>query len=150
MAVKMGVRELLRAIDNAETISDLFKLVKEQNINMRMHTLPGASNIKPKRLEIRSFPPGTSYLDKLKAAVRLTVENTIMSKDELIEAVDKAESISDLFTLVKEQDIDMRMHTLPGASNIKPKRLEIRSFAPGTSYLDKLKSAVKLTIENTK
>ena len=68
--------ESFLAIDRAETISELFTLVKEQNINMRMHTLPGASNIRPKRLEIRSFPPGTSYLDKLKAAVRLTVENT--------------------------------------------------------------------------
>lgn len=43
---------------------------------MRMHTLPGASNIPAKRLEIRSFPEGTSYLDKLKAAVKLTVKYT--------------------------------------------------------------------------
>ena len=73
---KMTKKQLLRAIDIAETISDLFKLVKEQDINMRMHTLPSASNVAPKRLELRTFPPGTSHLDRLKAAVRLTVENT--------------------------------------------------------------------------
>lgn len=72
----MTKKQLLRAIDIAETISDLFKLVKEQDINMRMHTLPSASNVAPKRLELRTFPPGTSHLDRLKAAVRLTVENT--------------------------------------------------------------------------
>ncbi len=72
----MTKREILSAIDKSKTIADLFKLVKEQDINMRMHTLPGASNIKPKRLEIRTFPPNTSHLDRLKAAVRLTVENT--------------------------------------------------------------------------
>lgn len=73
---KMTKKQLLRAIDKAETISDLFKLVKEQDINMRMHTLPSASNVAPKRLELRTFPPGTSHIDRLKAAVKLTVENT--------------------------------------------------------------------------
>lgn len=76
MAEQMSRDELLAAVDDCATIAGLFKLVKEQNINMRMHTLPGASNIKPKRLELRSFPPNSTYLDRLKAAVRLTVENT--------------------------------------------------------------------------
>lgn len=72
----MNKKQLLRAVDKAKTIADLFKLVKEQNINMRMHTLPSASNVAPKRLELRSFPPDSTHLDRLKAAVRLTVENT--------------------------------------------------------------------------
>lgn len=76
MADKMSKEEILAAIDKAKSIGDLFKLVKEQDINMRMHTLPSASNVAPKRLELRSFPPGTTHLDRLKAAVRLTVENT--------------------------------------------------------------------------
>ena len=73
---KMNKRQLLRAVDKAKTISELFKLVREQDINMRMHTLPGASNIAPKKLELRTFPPNTSHLDRIKAAVKLTVENT--------------------------------------------------------------------------
>ena len=73
---QMDKQHLLRAIDKAETISDLFKLVREQNINMRMHTLPSASNVAPKRLELRNFPPDTTHFDRLKAAVKLTVENT--------------------------------------------------------------------------
>ncbi len=73
---KMNKQQILRAVDKAKTISDLFKLVKEQDINMRMHTLPSASNVAPKKLELRSFPLGTTHLDRLKAAVKLTVENT--------------------------------------------------------------------------
>ena len=73
---KMTKSQLLVAVDNAKTIADLFELVKTQDINMRMHTLPGASNIPAKRLEIRSFPPNTSYLDKLKAAVKMTIKYT--------------------------------------------------------------------------
>ena len=76
MEKKMSKEELVKAIDDSKTIAQLFTLVKEQNINMRMHTLHSASNIKPKRLEIRNFPPNTSHFDRLKAAVKLTVENT--------------------------------------------------------------------------
>lgn len=72
----MTKSQLLVAVDDAKTIADLFELVKTQDINMRMHTLPGASNIPAKRLEIRSFPPNTSYLDKLKAAVKMTIKYT--------------------------------------------------------------------------
>lgn len=72
----MTKSQLLDAVDDAKTIADLFELVKTQDVNMRMHTLPGASNIPAKRLEIRSFPPNTSYLDKLKAAVKLTIKYT--------------------------------------------------------------------------
>lgn len=75
-AKKMSKQELLCAIDKCKSIGELFELVKTQDINMRMHTLRTASNVPPKRLEIRSFPEGTSYLDKLKAAVKLTVEYT--------------------------------------------------------------------------
>ncbi len=76
MAKQMNKDELLKAIDDSKTIAELFTLVKEQKINMRMHTLHSASNPKPKRLEIRNFPPNTSHFDRLKAAVKLTVENT--------------------------------------------------------------------------
>ena len=73
---KMSKKQLLLAIDKAECISDLFKLVREQDINMRMRTLPGASNLAPKRMELGTFPPETSHLDRLKTAVKLTVEYT--------------------------------------------------------------------------
>lgn len=73
-----------------------------------------------------------------------------LSKQELLNEVDKCKSISELFSLVKNQEINMRMHTLPSASNVPAKRLEIRSFPKGTTYLDKLKEAVKLTVKYTK
>lgn len=69
--------ELLKAIDDCKSIDQLFALVQHENINMRMHTLPGASNIPPKKLEIKEFAPNQSYLDKLKSAVKLTVNETM-------------------------------------------------------------------------
>lgn len=73
---KKTKQELLKAIDNCRSISELFALVQHEEINMRMHTLPGASNIPPKRLEIRNPDPTGTPLDRLKEAVRLTVELT--------------------------------------------------------------------------
>lgn len=73
---KKSKQALLKAIDKCSSIDQLFALVQHEEINMRMHTLPGASNIPPKRLEIRNIDPNTTPLDRLKAAVRLTVELT--------------------------------------------------------------------------
>lgn len=72
------------------------------------------------------------------------------NKQELLKAIDKCKSISQLFALVQHEEINMRMHTLPGASNIPPKRLEIRNIDPNSTPLDRLKAAVKLTVELTK
>lgn len=67
--------ELLRAIDNCTSIADIFELVREENIDMRMQTLRSASCIPPRML---TFDENSeeSPLDRLKAVVRLTIENT--------------------------------------------------------------------------
>ncbi len=67
--------ELLEAIDNCTTIADIFELVREENIDMRMQTLRGASCIPPKML---TFDENSkeSPIDRLKTVVRLTVEST--------------------------------------------------------------------------
>ncbi|MBR3971492.1 MAG: hypothetical protein IKJ83_01200 [Ruminococcus sp.] len=66
--------ELLNKIDGCETIADLFALVQEENIDMRMQTLCSASNIPPKML---TYDPTSteSPLERLRKVVRLTVEN---------------------------------------------------------------------------
>lgn len=73
---KKTKQQLLKAIDNCKSIAQLFALVQHEQINMRMQTLPGASNIPPRKIELREFAPNETYLDKLKAAVKATVENT--------------------------------------------------------------------------
>lgn len=67
---------LLKELEKCKNIEELFSFVKNENINMRMHTLPGASNIPPRRLEIRNVDKNLSTLDKLKMAVKMTIELT--------------------------------------------------------------------------
>ena len=71
-----------------------------------------------------------------------------MNKSELLAAVDRVESISELFSLVQKEKIDIRMHSFTSASNIPPKMLDLTDTQ--VSPLDKLKFAVKSAINNTR
>ncbi|MBQ7809512.1 MAG: hypothetical protein IJ346_00930 [Clostridia bacterium] len=71
-----------------------------------------------------------------------------MNKSELLNAVDRVESISELFALVQKEKIDIRMHSFTSASNIPPKMLDLTDTQ--VSPLDKLKFAVKSAIHNTR
>ena len=65
--------EILNAVNNCNSIAELFELVRKENINIRMQTLCSASCIPPKPV---SFDPAdtVSPLVKLKEAVRIAVE----------------------------------------------------------------------------
>ena len=69
----MKRKELLSAVDSCETISELFELVKEEHIDIRMQTLCSASCIPPKPI---TYDPAdtTAPLTKLKRAVRFAIE----------------------------------------------------------------------------
>ncbi len=67
--------ELLARIDSCTTISEIFEFVRAENIDMRMQTLCSASCIPPRMLTYDNTSDETP-LQRLKAVVRLTVENT--------------------------------------------------------------------------
>lgn len=71
-----------------------------------------------------------------------------LGKAELLAAVDKVESISDLFALVQKEHIDIRMHSFASASNHPPKKFDLSDTQ--LSPLEKLKIAVKSAVENTR
>ncbi len=71
-----------------------------------------------------------------------------MNRTELLNAVDRVESISELFLLVQTEKIDIRMHSFTSASNLPPKMLDLTDTQ--VSPLDKLKFAVKSAINNTR
>ncbi|MBQ7386131.1 MAG: hypothetical protein IJW04_06450 [Ruminococcus sp.] len=71
-----------------------------------------------------------------------------MNKTELLEAVEKVESIAELFALVQSEKIDIRMHSFTSASNLPPKMLDLTDTQ--VSPLEKLKFAVKSAINNTR
>lgn len=70
------------------------------------------------------------------------------SKEALLKEIENCTTIAELFILVKTENIDMRMQTLTGASNIPPKLLEYDSSASIEDPLIRLKKVVKLAVEN--
>lgn len=74
--------------------------------------------------------------------------STCKTKDELLKAVDSCSTIAELFVLVKNENIDMRMQTLNSASNIPPKLLEYDSSDSIEDPLIRLKKVVSLAVED--
>lgn len=66
--------ELLKAVDECKSISELCALVQSQGIKIQMQCLPGASNIPTKKLETGELVV-KSPLYNLKDRVRNAVES---------------------------------------------------------------------------
>ena len=71
---KLSKAELMKAVDEVKTISDLFVLVQKEAIDIRMHSFASASNLPPKMFDLNDTT--VSPLDKLKLAVKSAIENT--------------------------------------------------------------------------
>ncbi|MBE6738083.1 MAG: hypothetical protein IKB72_04485 [Ruminococcus sp.] len=78
-----------------------------------------------------------------------TTENDFQRTICLLEEVDNCSTISELFELVRNEKIDIRMQTLCSASNIPPKMFnhDPESMEPA---FERLKKLVKLAIEHNR
>lgn len=71
------------------------------------------------------------------------------SKEELLRSIDCCSSIADIFELVRNEQIDIRMQTLCSASCIPPKMLTFDNTSEETP-LQRLKALVSLAVEHTR
>lgn len=68
--------ELIQAIRDTKTLSELFALIQREHITLPMHAQQGASNIAPKTLEPRVVvDTGESPFDRFKAEVVKALSN---------------------------------------------------------------------------
>lgn len=69
--------QLLKAIDECVSLSQLFALIQHENITMQMHSQPGASNLTPKVLTSKEIiAKKDTPLERLKTEIKNTVEKT--------------------------------------------------------------------------
>ena len=67
---KKKIPELLRAIDDCTSLSQLFALIQHEQIEIQMRAQSGASNLTPKKLEPRlQVDTGESPFERFKAEV---------------------------------------------------------------------------------
>ncbi|MEE1219337.1 MAG: hypothetical protein U0L20_05390 [Ruminococcus sp.] len=145
---KKTKKELLLAIDECKTISQLYALIQHEQITIQMHAQSGASNITPKKLtQKETIKQKDTPLDRLKAEVRKAVESK--TKAEILLAIDECKTISQLFALIQHEKITIQMHAQSGASNIRPKKLATdESLSKKDTPLERLKSEVRKAVES--
>ena len=71
---KKKIPELLRAIDDCTSLSQLFALIQHEQIEVQMHAQSGASNVKPRKLTTKDIIGNRDFpLDRLKMEVKKAV-----------------------------------------------------------------------------
>lgn len=73
---------LLSKIDHCTTINELFDVIKEEGIVVRMQSLPAASNIPPKRNTSYHETRQTEFLERLKRSVMMQIEESMPDKND--------------------------------------------------------------------
>ena len=133
---KKKIPDLLRAIDDCTSLSQLFALIQHEQI---------ASNLTPRKLSAKEIIEQNDLpLDRLKAEVKRSVcgsyvpSNLTDADSELIQAIIDTKTLSELFSLIQREHIVIPMHAQSGASNLTPKKLEPRVQADtGESPFDR-------------
>ena len=138
---KMPLGELLKAIDECQSINELFALVHREGIVIQMRSQSSASNIQYKPLPKN---PGILPLETLKKNVReAAIEASRKhSKEQLLHAVATGPTIDKLFELVKNEHIVIQMKSFHSASNLPQKKPSEMELMPASSPLDRLKEQV--------
>lgn len=73
---KKSKEQLLKAIDECKSLSQLFALIQHEHITMQMHCQSGASNIKPKKLGPNEIiQKNDTPLERFKEQIRKAVES---------------------------------------------------------------------------
>ncbi len=128
---KKNIPELLKAIDNCTSLSQLFALIQHEQIEIQMHAQDGASNLTPRKLTAKDIIGNRDFpLDRLKNEVKKAVcINYVPPKhggdnSAIVNAIRETKTLSELFTLIQKENIKIPMHAQSGASNLTPKKLE--------------------------
>ena len=153
---KKKIPDLLRAIDDCTSLSQLFALIQHEQIEIWMHAQSGASNLTPRKLSAKEIIEQNDLpLDRLKAEVKRSVcgsyvpSNLTDADSELIQAIIDTKTLSELFSLIQREHIVIPMHAQSGASNLTPKKLEPRVQADtGESPFDRFKAEVVRSLTN--
>ena len=141
---KKTTAELLQAIDACQSISQVCALVQHEHIVIQMKSQQSASCL-PKQQLIPM--PDRSPLDSLKAQVKDAVLEAARrdTKEDILKAIDRCNTIVQIFQLVQKHNIVIQMKSQQSASCLPMQKLPPR---PDTSPLDRLKEQVKDAVMN--
>ncbi len=74
---KKNKKQLLKAIDECKSLSQLFALIQHEHIVIQMHSQPGASNLSPKKLGPKEIiDKKDTPFERLRTQVRKAVSDS--------------------------------------------------------------------------
>ena len=136
--------ELLRAVDNCQTIEQVFAFVKHSGLVIRMKSQQSASSLpKPTPLAM----PRQAPLDSLKRQVKAAIYEAERreKRDDILRRIDSCNTVVQIFQLVKQYNIVIQMKSQQSASCLPMKKVPL---IPDKSPLDSLKEQVKDAVLN--
>lgn len=75
-------------------------------------------------------------------------EKMLKNTQSLLKEVDECKTLADVYTLVRDRNIDVRMRSLTSASNIPRIPLDTKTVTSPEQYLENIKNAVKDAIRS--
>ena len=150
---KKNRQELIKAIQDCTTLSQLFALIQLEGITLQMHSQPGASNLTPRRLSPQDIVNNSDTpLERLKAEVLKAIgykapRRSYDDKSRLLGMIDSTTTLSELFALIQREKITIQMHSQPGASNLTPRVLSPNEAADkNDTPFERLKAEVRKAV----
>jgi hypothetical protein len=134
-------QELIREVEECETIDKLFEIVRDRHIVIQMKSQNAASNIP---FEPLPENPELSPLDTLRSQVRDAVDEMFRDDDrqELIREVQTCPTIDKLFEIVRDRHIVIQMKSQNSASCLPQKQFSEEELMPDTTPLERLRQQV--------
>ena len=147
--------ELIKAIQDCTSLSQLFALIQLEGITIQMHAQSGASNLKPRVLSPKDIVAGNDTpLERLKAEVLKAIgytppKRSYEDKRRILNAIDSCKTLHELFALIEREKIVIRMHTQSSASNLWNRELSHKEITDKDNPFERLKMEVrKSVVEN--
>ena len=150
--VRKSRDQLVKAIQECTSLSQLFALIQLEGITLQMHSQAGASNLAPKRLSPQDIIRNNDTpLDRLKAEVLRAIgykppRLKPADKTRILNAIDATTTLHELFALIQREGIKIQMHSQPGASNLTPRVLTQKEIEEQDTPFERLKAEVRKSV----
>ena len=145
--------QLVKAIQDCTSLSQLFALIQLEGITLQMHAQLGASNLAPRKLSPQDIIRNNDTpLDRLKAEVLKAIgykppRRSYEDKSRLLRQIDTCTTLSELFALIAKEKIVIQMHSQPGASNLTPRVLSAQEMVDkNDTPFERLKAEVRRAV----
>ncbi len=136
--------DLLKAVDNCQTIEQVFAFVKHTGLVIQMKSQQSASSL-PRPTPVPM--PQQSPLDSLKRQVKEAIYEAERrdKREDILREIDSCNTIIQIFQLVQRHNIVIQMKSQQSASCLPMKKVPL---IPDKSPLDSLKEQVKDAVMN--